>query len=139
VTYEDVGACPREVDLIVSFSTVEHIGLGRYGDAVAADADLAWMREFASTILAPGGVHLLAVPVGPETRICEAHRIYGPDRLAALLSGWVLREVVSRGAIGGPVPLVGSAAECDWQNQPIMVLEPTRTPEGDRLALSGGA
>ena len=128
VTYDDVEVGSLEVDLLVSFSTVEHIGLGRYGDRVAADADLAWMQEFAMPTLARGGVHLLGVPVGPETLVSDAHRIYGPDRLGELLSGWVLREVVNRGAIGPIVPLTGRPAECDWQNQPIMVLQRAEAP-----------
>ncbi len=56
--------------------TVEHVGLGRYGDPVDYDGDLKAMRELAR-VLAPGGNLLFVTPVGSEARIqFNAHRIY---------------------------------------------------------------
>ncbi len=56
--------------------TVEHVGLGRYGDPVDYDGDLKAMRELAR-VLAPGGTLLFVTPVGKEAKICfNAHRIY---------------------------------------------------------------
>ncbi|WP_373515189.1 DUF268 domain-containing protein [Persicitalea sp.] len=56
--------------------TVEHIGLGRYGDPVDYDGDLKAMRELAR-VLAPGGSLLFVTPIGNEAKICfNAHRIY---------------------------------------------------------------
>ena len=54
---------------------IEHIGLGRYGDALDPDGDLKAMGEL-ERVLAPKGVLLFAVPIGkPQIRF-NAHRIY---------------------------------------------------------------
>lgn len=56
--------------------TVEHVGLGRYGDPVDYEGDLKAMAELAR-VLAPGGCLLFVTPVGCENRIFfNAHRIY---------------------------------------------------------------
>lgn len=99
-------------DLVVSFSSVEHFGLGRYGDAVNPNADLQWM-QMAKRAIAPAGRLLLAVPQGPEDRV-EAcwHRIYGPQRMTRLLEGWtVVGKHLSR-----------QSSRYDWQNQPALTL-----------------
>lgn len=75
----DLMALPFEDDSVESLSclhTLEHIGLGRYGDPIDPDGDLKAMRELCRA-LAPGGSLLLAVPMGKEPRIeFNAHRIY---------------------------------------------------------------
>ena len=56
--------------------TVEHIGLGRYGDAIDYDGDLKAMSELVR-VLAAGGNLLFVVPVGKKQIIqYNAHRIY---------------------------------------------------------------
>ena len=67
-------------DLALSISSVEHDGLGRYGDLLDPDADLAAMG-FLRHLLAPGGRALLAVPVGGDLVRWNMHRIYGKHRL----------------------------------------------------------
>ncbi len=56
---------------------VEHIGLGRYGDAIDPNGDIKAMDEL-SRVVAPEGYLLFVVPIG-KPRICfNAHRIYNP-------------------------------------------------------------
>jgi len=56
--------------------TVEHVGLGRYGDPYDYDGDLKAIKELAR-VLAIGGDLLFVVPIGNEARIqFNAHRIY---------------------------------------------------------------
>jgi SAM-dependent methyltransferase len=55
---------------------VEHIGLGRYGDAVDTNGDRKAIREL-QRVTAPGGQLLFVVPVGRERVMFNAHRIYG--------------------------------------------------------------
>ncbi len=55
--------------------TVEHIGLGRYGDSVNVHGDTQAMREL-ERVLTPGGNLLFVVPVGKPAVIFNAHRIY---------------------------------------------------------------
>lgn len=61
--------------------TVEHIGLGRYGDMVDYDGDLKAMSELAR-VLARGGNFLFVVPIGNKPIIqFNAHRIYTKDQI----------------------------------------------------------
>lgn len=130
VTYGEWEQLGLKADLILSFSTVEHIGLGRYGDTEDQDADIKWMRYFALRNLAPGGAHLLGVPVG-EMSICSAaHRIYGPDRMEKLLEGWRFLEAVFEGCVLGEIPFAAEYGGPDWQKQPVIVLEPAGPTAG---------
>ena len=54
---------------------IEHVGLGRYGDPLDYDGDLAAMRELAR-VVAPGGDLLFVVPTGKARIQFNAHRIY---------------------------------------------------------------
>ena len=74
-------------DAAFSISSFEHDGLGRYGDPINPDGDLQAMEK-TKRMLKPGGLLLLAVPVGCDVIVWNAHRIYGPKRLARLLEGW---------------------------------------------------
>jgi hypothetical protein len=73
-----------ETNSILSLScmhTVEHIGLGRYGDEIDFDGDLKAMKELAR-VLALGGNLLFVVPVGKKSLIqFNAHRIYEPKEI----------------------------------------------------------
>lgn len=66
-------------DSVMSLScmhTIEHIGLGRYGDEYDYNGDLKAISEL-SRVLAINGRLLIVVPVGNEARIqFNAHRIY---------------------------------------------------------------
>jgi SAM-dependent methyltransferase len=55
--------------------TVEHVGLGRYGDPVDPAGDLKAMAEL-KRVLAPGGNLLFVVPIGAPKLMFNAHRIY---------------------------------------------------------------
>jgi len=81
-------------DYILNASTVEHVGLGRYGDPLGEDLDLAAMRKLRGWMRLDGdGVMILTVPVGRDAAVGHYHRVYGPDRLPRLLEGYaVLRE-----------------------------------------------
>jgi hypothetical protein len=71
-------------DSVISLScmhTVEHIGLGRYGDAIDYNGDLKAMSELAR-VLAPKGHLLFVVPVGAQSKIqYNAHRVYHPEQV----------------------------------------------------------
>jgi SAM-dependent methyltransferase len=55
--------------------TVEHVGLGRYGDQIDPTGDLKAMSEL-KRVLAPGGNLLFVVPIGQPKLMFNAHRIY---------------------------------------------------------------
>lgn len=78
---------PIEFDVGLSISSFEHDGLGRYGDPLNPDADLQAMQKMKS-IIRKGGILFLAVPVGKDALVWNAHRIYGRIRLPLLLKDW---------------------------------------------------
>lgn len=70
---------------------IEHIGLGRYGDALDAAGDRKACAELAR-VLEPGGQLLFVTPVGRPAIHFNAHRIYSYDAVLALFPGLELRE-----------------------------------------------
>lgn len=68
-------------DLIVSFSSIEHSGLGRYGDLLDPDGDLKTMRTMRNH-LSRDGILLWGAPVGRDVLVWNAHRIYGKSRIS---------------------------------------------------------
>lgn len=80
------------VDWVVSFSSLEHSGLGRYGDALNPDGDRDAMEEI-FCMLRPGGVAIIGVPMtcARDGHIeFNAHRVYGWTRLAYIAEGFEL-------------------------------------------------
>lgn len=74
-------------DAAISISSFEHDGLGRYGDPLDPDGDLKAMKKLLTQIDS-GGLVFVSVPIGRDSLVWNAHRIYGHDRLPKLLSGW---------------------------------------------------
>lgn len=92
LTVEQFQRAPRQFDIAFSISTFEHDGLGRYGDPLNPNGDLEAMERMKS-VVKPGGLLFLAVPVGKDKVVWNAHRIYGRVRLPLLLKNWrVLRK-----------------------------------------------
>lgn len=80
------------MDWIVSFSSLEHSGLGRYGDALNPDGDKEAMLQ-AWCMLKPGGYMILGVPMSCASEgytVFNAHRVYGFKRLAYVTAGFEL-------------------------------------------------
>jgi SAM-dependent methyltransferase len=72
--------------------TVEHVGLGRYGDKIDPEGDKKAAAELAR-VLARGGHLLFVVPVGAEAKIeWNAHRIYSYAAALALFPDLKLVE-----------------------------------------------
>jgi SAM-dependent methyltransferase len=70
---------------------IEHIGLGRYGEALDPDGDLKAIRELVR-VLAAGGNLLVVVPVGRPRIQFNAHRIYDFAEFRDYFSGLELIE-----------------------------------------------
>lgn len=90
----DVTALPfpdRSVKSLSCMHTVEHIGLGRYGDPIDPDGDLKAVAEL-QRVLAPGGSLLFVVPVGRPKIQFNAHRIYSYDQIRGYFSGLTMEE-----------------------------------------------
>lgn len=90
----DLTALPFADESIKSISclhTVEHIGLGRYGDPIDPDGDLKAIREL-KRVLAPGGSLLFVVPIGQPKIEWNAHRIYSYEMVRELFADLNLKE-----------------------------------------------
>jgi len=71
--------------------TVEHIGLGRYGDTINPAGDLQAINEL-KRVLAKGGSLLFVVPVGRPKIIYNAHRIYSFEMIQDYFQELKLQE-----------------------------------------------
>ena len=96
-------------DIVTTVSTIEHVGLGRYGDPISPDGDKKAMEEI-KRVVKPGGKIIITIPCGIDT-ICYSkdgvplHRVYSPISLIKLLSGLKILEIsyiVKRGRIWFP-------------------------------------
>lgn len=89
ITVEEYDKNPIVFDAIISISSMEHPGLGRYGDPVDPDGDLKEMKKMKS-LVKKDGLFFQSVPVGVDYVTWNAHRIYGKIRLPLFLEGWEL-------------------------------------------------
>lgn len=91
----DITKLPWDDKTITSLScmhTVEHIGLGRYGDPLDADGDKKAIKEI-TRVIKPGGNLLFVVPIGSQAKIMfNAHRIYTYEMIIKLFSDLNLHE-----------------------------------------------
>jgi SAM-dependent methyltransferase len=74
----DLMDLPFDDNSVVSLScmhTVEHVGLGRYGDRLDPAGDLRAFSEL-QRVVAPGGDLLVVIPVGQQRLCFNAHRVY---------------------------------------------------------------
>ena len=107
---------PRTFDVILSISSLEHDGLGRYGDPINPNGDIQWMSK-ARGMLRENGVLILAVPVGKDSLFWNAHRQYGEKRLNRIFEGW--ERLASFGFSPSDLEIGGYTA-----HQPVFVLRP---------------
>lgn len=104
-------------DFISTHSSLEHSGLGRYGDAMNAYGDLEAAAQ-AWCLLKPGGLFFLGLPVGTSSYMrFNADRNYGPDRMKHMAAGF--EQLAHYG---------------DWGWQAVFVLrKPVDAEDGNRV------
>ncbi len=86
--FADLKKLPMESNSISSLScmhTIEHIGLGRYGDELDPTGDLKAIEEL-KRVLSPKGDLLFVTPVGKPKIEFNAHRIYSFEQITAYFS-----------------------------------------------------
>jgi SAM-dependent methyltransferase len=82
----------RSLDSVSCMHTIEHIGLGRYGDPLDYDGDIKAINEL-KRALAVGGHLLFVVPLGRDNRIFfNAHRVYTKQHVLDLFSDLDLKD-----------------------------------------------
>ena len=81
----------NSINSLSCMHTVEHVGLGRYGDTVDPEGDVGAAHEL-GRVINKGGSLLFIVPVGRPRIQFNAHRIYSYDMVIDLFPGFTLRE-----------------------------------------------
>lgn len=90
----DLMSLPFESDSVKSLScmhTIEHIGLGRYGDPIDPDGDLKAIAEL-KRVLAKNGNLLFVVPMGRPRIQFNAHRVYSYEQIMDYFKDLELKE-----------------------------------------------
>lgn len=118
MTVEEFNQNPRKFDVILSISSIEHDGLGRYGDPINPNADLEFMNK-AKHWLRENGHMILAVPIGRDTLVWNACRVYGKLRFPLLIKEWNLIDSFGFSEKQFSEGLLGN-----YVNQPVLYLEP---------------
>lgn len=80
---QDTNLPPYSVDVVTIISTLEHVGLGRYGDPLDINGDIKTMDEI-HRILKRGGYVIITIPYGYPTVVYNVHRIYDQGRISLI-------------------------------------------------------
>ncbi len=111
----DILNLPFDADSVISLSslhTIEHIGLGRYGEPLDPLGTEKACREL-SRVLAPGGNLYISVPIGRK-RVCfNAQRIYTAEEIAAYFKPL---ELVEFSAVGDDKQFMGNTGFAEFNN-----------------------
>ena len=129
------GGWGKRFDLGMSISSIEHAGLGRYGDPLDPHADVRAMREL-EQIIRDDGLLVLALPVGRDTVRWNSDRVYGRRRLTLLIERWVVEGIygmVSPMLLDLPVEPTKSVA------QPVFLLRNRRPRSAANFSDPGDA
>jgi SAM-dependent methyltransferase len=81
----------NSIDSLSCMHTLEHIGLGRYGDPLDPEGDIKAAKEL-TRVLKIGGNFLYVAPIGRPRIEFNAHRIYSFEQVMSLFSGLQLKE-----------------------------------------------
>jgi hypothetical protein len=87
MSYWDFQKTPLFFDCIVTYSSVEHSGLGRYGDPLDPEGDINVMQDIINHLV-ENGLCIWGAPVGHDAVVWNAHRIYGKIRLPLMFDGF---------------------------------------------------
>ena len=103
-------------DFIFTFSSLEHNGLGKWGDPINPYGDL---EDFGRChcLLKDGGHLFLGIPVGRDEVVWNAHRICGRYRLSMAMKNWKLIDYI------GPQPFEYLKIPGKWKDQPVLLLQ----------------
>jgi hypothetical protein len=109
----------EQFDFVFTYSSIEHSGLGRYGDALNPSGDLEAVAQM-WCMLKPGGMLYLGVPTHRRTDsvVFNANRIYSWKRLPHLCSNF---------------QHVGTAGRIHDGKQPVMIFKKMEAPDDSVL------
>jgi len=104
-------------DLIVSFSSIEHDGLGRYGDPINPYGAFNTVNEFYNTLNANGKL-ICGLPVYPNPT--QTSRIQGNNHI--IFSQKSINKLFRQFQILNVISMPTEETLPTWQNQPIFIL-----------------
>ena len=81
----------ESINSLSCMHTIEHIGLGRYGDPLDVNGDLKAINEI-KRVVKIGGNLLIVVPIGKPRIVFNAHRIYSPKMIIDEMEGFKLEN-----------------------------------------------
>lgn len=81
----------NSIKSISCMHTVEHIGLGRYGDNLDPEGDIKAINEL-KRVTAQGGTLIFVVPIGKPKLVYNAHRIYSFSQIISYFKDFELKE-----------------------------------------------
>jgi len=87
ISYDEFSKSDTKYDSVFSFSSIEHSGLGRYGDPLNPNGDIETMKHIRNSLVT-GGMLFLGIPVGNDALVWNVHRVYGAKRLNNLFEGF---------------------------------------------------
>jgi uncharacterized protein DUF268 len=116
----------RTFDAVVCLSTIEHIGLGAYGEETDDErADILAMARIRACT-APGGLLVLTTPFG-TARTDAFTRVYDRSRLNELLIGWDVADLtVARRESPTSWIVADDASESDDETESVALVTATR-------------
>ena len=102
ISYDEFVKSNIKYDIIVSYSSVEHSGLGRYGDILNPSGDFEAMNEISSHIKDETGLLFWGAPIGNDILAWNSHRIYGKQRLPILFKNFKILSFIDTSNIVKP-------------------------------------
>lgn len=126
-----------DFDAVVSFSSLEHSGLGRYGDGLNPWGDFIGMAR-AWCLTREGGRALIGVPSGFDYVDFNSHRLYGKFMLSHLFANWnqIHTDAVFL-PLGFDTPMEDRPVKLDefYAYQPIYIVEKPTADQKSREEL----
>jgi SAM-dependent methyltransferase len=119
IDFDEFVKTDDKFDYIISFSSIEHSGLGRYGDEINPDGDIETMHVIYDKLKHDGKM-IIGIPIGLDTLVWNANRIYGKIRLPMILERFRIKSWV-----GGDescldtIPMFGGI----YSPQPILICD----------------
>jgi 2-polyprenyl-3-methyl-5-hydroxy-6-metoxy-1,4-benzoquinol methylase len=109
-------------DVVIALSTIEHIGLGRYGDREDVEGDIKAVRQILG-IIKPGGQLLITLPFGKAVKT-NWFRVYNMEKIRKLLTGFkITNKYFFKEKNRSWVPtVVGDAEKIDSSKKPMAVI-----------------
>lgn len=110
---------PVSYDVVISFSSIEHDGLGRYGDPMNPNGDIEAVKEYHSFLKPHTGVFMFAVPTTKNAGYIfgNMHRVYSPERINILQQAGPFTQL----GVINPEEVIDTDKILDWQYQPVFI------------------